>query len=709
MNRIFKVERRDFLKISAAAGTGLVLGSALPIGASDKDKTAVLNPSVYLFIDTKGTVTIVVSRTEMGQGVRTAWPMVIAEELECAWEQIRVEPAIAAKKYGSMGTGGSSSIRRFWTTLRETGAVARTMLIRAAASAWKADESDCRALNGEVEHRPTGRKMAFGDLVEAAAKLPIPEEIPLKDPKEFKIIGKPVHRLDTPEKVDGSAIFGLDTRVPGMFQAVVARPPTFEAGLKSFNSDKALKVPGVKKVFEIDSGVAVVADSTWAALKGREALKTTWEKGPHDGLNSEGIDKMLREKAAEKAAVARKDGDPEGALKGSAKVLEAEYQAPFLSHAPMEPQNAIAHVRENECEVWVPSQSPQWVQGAGAKLLDIPEEKMIVHTTLAGGAFGARHLPNSSLEAIQISKGMGAPVQVVWTREEDMRYWHMRPISYHKLSGGLDSENRLTTLTHRMASPSISEQLWPGSIKEGLDSDALSTVIDTEYKVPNYLVDFIMANTAVPILWWRSVYASQNPFSQECFLDELAHAAGRDPLELRLSILDDKSRLRGVLALATKKSGWGDTLPKGRGRGIAAAHCFGGWAAEVAEVSVGDDGAVKVHRVVIALDCGIYVNPDTIEAQMEGCVALALGAALKHEITVKDGHIVQGNFDDYPLLTMEEMPEVEVHLVRNNEDPGGVGEPGLPPLAPAVGNAIFDACGVRVRRMPIGKVDLTKA
>ncbi len=713
MNTTFNPARRDFIKVVSVAGGGLILGFYLPskeeLLATEPVPATAFAPNAWLRIDLDGSVTVTVAKSEMGQGVRTSLPMLLAEELEADWSKIRIEPALADPKYGDMTTGGSTSVRKSWLPLRKAGATPREMLISAAAQTWGVERATCRAEQGAVIHVPSGRSLTYGQLVETAAKLPVPAlnhdasgpaDVPLKDTKDFRIIGKSAARLDTPEKLDGKAVFGLDVKVPGMLVATVARCPVFGGKVKSFDATKAMAVKGVRHVAQVPSGVAVVADSTWAAMQGREALAITWDEGPSAGLDSAGIRKMFEESAKKTGMVARSEGDAAGALAAAAKKLEAIYEFPFLAHATMEPMNCVADVRKDGAEIWAPTQSPQWAQGDVAKLLGLPEEKVKVHTTLLGGGFGRRAMPDFVVEAAHVSKAAGAPVKVVWTREDDMQHDFYRPASYHRVGAGIDSSGRLVAWTHRLVAPSVIAQVFGIQPKAG-EADAVDGAAQLPYSVPNLLVDYVMVNTAVPVGWWRSVYNSQNPFVNECFLDEVAAAAGKDPYELRRQLLPEGSRLRGVLELAATKAGWGKPLPAGHARGIAGHFSFGSYIAQVAEVSVEASGKVKVHRVVCAVDCGRVVNPDTIEAQMESGIVYGLTAALKGAITIEKGRAQQNNFHDYQMLRMDEMPFVEVHIQPSKEAPGGVGEPGTPPIAPAVANAIFAATGKRIRRLPI--------
>jgi isoquinoline 1-oxidoreductase beta subunit len=701
------VNRRDFIKIAGAAGAGLVLGFYLPSKENElyaESKAELFAPNVWLRIDPAGTVTVAAAKTELGQGPRTYFPMIVAEELEADWKSIKVEQADAdPTKYGSMATGGSTGVRTSWDKLRKAGATAREMLISAAASRWNVDRSTCLAENGRVIHTPTKRSFTYGELAEGAAKLEVPDNPPLKDPHQFKIVGTWVPQIETYDRSTGKALYGIDTKVPGMAYASLAQCPVFGGNVASFDATKAKAVPGVRRIIQIDAGVAVLADSTWAALQGRNALDIKWDTGKNGSLNSDQIWKMFEEYGKKEGAVGESRGDVDRPAPGGAKSIEAVYYLPYISHSPMEPMNCLADVKPDRCEVWVPSQTPQSAQDIAAEITGLPRDKVIVHVTLVGGGFG-RRLDNDYVDqAVKISKAAGVPVQLVWTREDDMMHDHYRPASRHQLSGVVDKNGQLVSWQHRMIGPSIQGQRSPGSVRGGLDRSALSCATDMPYSIPNLKVSYVMANTPVPIGAWRSVYASQNVFAVESFVDELAHAAGKDPLEFRLQMMDHSPRLKKALQTVAEKAGWGKRLPKGMGRGIACASCFGSHAAEVAEVSV-KDGKVKVHRFVMAVDCGIAVAPNTLEAQFEGAVVLAMTATLNSEITIEKGQSKQTNFDGYNLMTIDEMPKVEVHTINSYEALGGIGEPGVPPVAPAIGNAIFAATGKRMRRLPIYRV-----
>lgn len=708
MATITKVSRRDFLKVTGAAGTGLVLGFNLPFGRDGFAATggdASFKPNVWLQVDSDGLVTLWVHRSPLGQGVRTSLPQILADELEADWSKIKREQGDADPRYGNQLTGGSTSIRTSWRPLRRAGATGRAMLIAAAAETWGVDPSSCRAHNGEVIHESSGRRLGYGELAEKAATLPVPSDPPLKDPKDFRYIGKSLPRLDHPARVKGETVFGMDVRLPGMLHACVARCPVFGGSVKSFDATAAKAVDGVRDVVQIDSGVAVLADSTWAAMKGRDALEVEYDYGPDAELSSDAISKLFDERQDADGVATRDDGDFEAALAGAATTMEAVYEVPFLSHSPLEPMNCVAHWRDDGVEIWAPTQAPQWARGGVAQALRVAPEKITVHVTFVGGAFGRRIMPDFAIEAVQISKAAGLPVQVVWSREDDMHHDFYRPASRHLMSAGLDAGGNLVAWKHRVVSPSIVGKVL-GANAQAAAGEATGGAADLPYTVPNIRVDHCLADTAVPTGWFRSVFSTQTPFANECFLDEIAAAQGKDPYEFRMALLADHPRHRGVLKLAAEKAGWGDPLPEGRSRGLALHFSFETWVAEVAEVSVNAEGIVTVHRVVCAVDCGRVVNPDSVAAQMEGGIVMGLTAALKGKITIEQGRAVQNNFDDYPLLQMREMPKVEVHIVPSTEAPTGVGEPGLPPIAPAVANAVFAATGIRVRRLPIRPEDL---
>jgi len=707
MRTLASLTRREFLTVTASSGAGLIIGMYLPAAAradlTAAEPPATFAPNAWLRIDPSGTVTVTVAKSEMGQGVLTSLPMIVAEELDADWSRMRYEQAIADDRYGSMGTGGSRSVRGGWQTRREAGAAARMMLVGAAAREWAVDPSGCTTESGVVHHRASGRSVSYGDIAGKASGMTLPPGVALKDPNDFKIIGRRTQRLDTPAKVDGSGKFGIDVRLPGMLYATVVHAPVFGAAVKSFDAAKAKAIPGVKDVVKIETGIAVIADSTWDAFQGRDALDVVWDEGEGTLVSSATIARSLREASTRPGAVAEKSGDPAAALASAAVKIEAAYDAPFAPHATMEPMNCTAAVSTGSCEIWAPTQVPQGAQHEAASVLGIPVSSVTVHTTLLGGGFGRRLQNDYVKDAVLCSKAAGAPVKMTWTREEDMQHDFYRPVSRHILSGGVDSSGKAIVLTHKVVAPSMGDQRQPGSLKDGLDRGAVEGAVKSVYDIPNFLVEYVLARTPVPIGAWRSVFPSQTVFALECFIDELAAAAGKDPVAFRLALTEKSPRAHGVLELAAEKSGWGKPLPAGVFRGVACGPpaFFGSYVAHVAEVSLTADRKIRLLRVVSAVDCGTAVNPESIEAQMEGAIVYGLSAAMKEEITIDKGRVVQGNFDDYPLLTIDEMPKVEIHIVKSNAPPDGIGEPGLPPIAPAVANAVSAATGKRVRSLPI--------
>lgn len=701
------VGRREFLKLCGTAGAGLILGIRLGLdeALASEPASATFTPNAFLGIDAEGLTTIWVARSELGQGVHTALPMLVAEELEADWGKVRVVPAVLDPKYGNQGTGGSTSVRESWKPLRQAGAAAREMLVAAAAATWGVPASACRAEAGEVIHPSSGRRLGYGALVDKAARLPVPGNPKLKDSGQFRLLGTPVARLDAPAKVNGSARFGIDTRVPGMLYAAIARPPVFGGLPGRVDDTRARKVPGVRDVVRLPDRIAVVADSTWAAFQGRDALQVTWEEGANANLDSASIRRLYEEASAREGVVGKHAGDSEAALSRASLKVEADYEAPFAYHGPMEPMNCIAAATDGRCEVWAPTQFPDLVRSAVAGQLEIPPEAVKVNITLSGGGFGRRIEPDYAVEAAAVSKRVNAPVQVVWSREDDIQHDWFRPASLHRLGAAIEGR-RLTAWRHRVVAPSILAQRMPGAIQNGRDESVFDWAANVPYAVPNIHVDSVLVETPVPVGWWRSVYASQNAFATECFLDEVAEAMRTDPVALRKSLLAKSPRHRAVLELAAAKSGWGSPLPAGRARGLALCESFGSIVAEVAEVSVTPAGEPRVHRVTCAVDCGMTVNPGIIRQQLEGAVGFALTPVLHGPITIAKGRVQQSNFDDYPLVTMSEMPEVEVHIVPSRRSPGGIGEPGVPPLAPAVANALFAATRRRVRKLPILPEDL---
>ena len=717
MEHTVNAGRREFLKAGTAVAGGLLIGFYLPgaerLARAEGAPAGGFKPNAWLRIGNDDSVTILVDKSEMGQGVMTALPMLIAEELEADWRKIRVENAPADKAYtnpqlGMQATGGSTSVRSSWERLRKAGATAREMLVTAAAQDWGVKEETCRAESGAVLHPGSGRKLRYGELADKAAALPVPEDAILKDPREFKVIGKSMPRLDTPAKVSGNAEFGMDVKVPGMLTALVARCPVFGGKLAGFDAAKAKAIKGVRHVLPIESGVAVVADNFWAAQQGRNALGIAWDEGPRRDLNSEGIRKDFVELAAKPGATAKAQGDAVQAMQSAAKTIEAVYEVPYLAHATMEPMNCTAHVRKDGCDVWVPTQGQTMAQMTAAKITGLPPAKVSIHTTFLGGGFGRRAEQDFVAEAVQLSKLLEAPVKVVWTREDDMRHDFYRPATYNRLRAAFDPRGEPVAWSHRIVGPSIMSRVFPNVVKDGIDGTSVEGAANLPYDIPNLFVDYVMHDPGVPVGFWRSVGSSQNAFVTECFIDELAASANKDPYLFRQALLHNAPRHKAVLDLAAAKAGWGKPAPRGRARGIAVHQCFGSFVAQVAEVSLSKQGEVRVHRVVCAIDCGQVVNPDIVHAQMESAIVFGLTAALGGEITIKAGRVQQGNFNDYPLLRLTQMPRIEVHILPSQEHPGGVGEPGTPPIAPAVANALYALTCKRIRRLPIRAAELRR-
>jgi len=711
-----KIGRRGFLKTSAVGATGLVIGFYLPgrmeaLAAFPADmQPASLN--AWMLISPDDTVKIMIDKSEMGQGILTALCMIAAEELECDWKKIRTEFAPAATQYFNpafhmQGTGGSSSVRSSWDPMRTAGAAARDMLLQAAAAKWSVDKSTCRAENGVIFHDATKRKLTYGSVAEAASKLPVPQDVPLKDPKQYRVIGKATKRLDTPDKVNGRTEFGLDVRRPGMLYAVVQRCPVFGGKVASFDATKAKAVPGVKNVIEISNGVAVVADNTWTAMQGRRALTVKWDEGPNAGVSSETISKLFADRTMQAGSEARKEGDAGAALSGAAQKIEAVYEVPFQAHATMEPINCTADVRADRVDVWGPVQFQTTSQAMAAKTCGLKPENAFIHTTYLGGGFGRKAGTDFTREAVEISKAVGAPVKLTWSREDDTQHDYYRPASYARMAGAIGTDGWPVAWTTRIACPSIMEAWFPGSTKNNLDPTSVEGVANLPYSIPNILVDYQRTETGIPVGFWRSVGASQNGFFSECFMDELAAAAKKDPYEFRRHMLDKAPRHLAVLELAAQKAGWDKPLPAGRFRGIAVLTAFESFAAQVVEISLNRTAkTVKVHRVVSAVDVGQVVNPSTITAQSESAIVYGLSSALHGNITITGGRVKETSFDSYPVLRMNEMPVIEVHIVASTEKPTGAGELSVPPVGPALCNAIFAATGRRIRRLPIRPEDL---
>jgi isoquinoline 1-oxidoreductase beta subunit len=708
------VSRRRFIRTSAALGGGLVVGFYVPgagkrLFAQAGAPKPLPNPNSFLRIGSDESVTVLLAHSEMGQGIWTTLPMLINEELGADWSRIRVEHAPAAPAYahalfGMQMTGGSSTTYSEMDRYRQAGAAARMLLVAAAAKRWGVSEDSCRVENGWVVNG--ANRLSFGALAEEASALPPPTSVTLKDPSTWTLIGKDTRRLDTPEKISGKAVFGLDVKLPDLATAVVARPPVFGGTLKGFDDGKAKAVPGVRAVFAIPSGVAVVADDFWSAKKGRDALTVDWENGPNAALESAKMREEYLALSKTSGKTAKAGGDVGAALARAAKTVTATYTVPFLAHAPMEPLNCTVRKTPGGCEIWTGTQFQTMDQSVASKILGIEPKNVLIHTTFLGGGFGRRANPTSDFvsEAVHVAKSFDRPVKLVWTRDDDIRGGYYRPMAVHRIEGALDANGRPEAWRHRVVSSSILEgtPFAAVMVKNGIDETSVEGASDSPYllAIPHHLVELHTAKKSVPVLWWRSVGHSHTAFAVESFLDELAHAAGKDPLDFRLALLSKAPRLRAALALAAEKAGWGKPLPKGHGLGLAVHESFESIVAEVAEVAV-ENGRIRVLRVVCAVDCGMAVNPLAVRAQMEGAIAFGLGAALKSRLSLKKGRVVESNFHDYEVLRMSEMPQVEVHILNSHEKTGGVGEPGTPPIAPAVANALFAATGKRLRDLPL--------
>jgi isoquinoline 1-oxidoreductase subunit beta len=707
------LSRRAFLKTSAAAGGGLLLSFALDCEEADA-AAGTFAPNAFIRIDRDGAVSMVMPQVEMGQGTYTSMPMLIAEELEVELSRVRLEHAPADDKlYGNpivkfQVTGGSTSVRGFWEPLRRAGATARSLLIAAAAQTWSVDADACRAEKGEVIHVPTGRSINYGNLVDTAATLPIPEKVALKDPKDFKFIGTAIKRLDAGEKVNGSAQYGIDVKIPGMKVATVAACPVFGGKLESVDDRKAKTIKGVVQIVRLDDAVAVVADHMAAAKKGLAALDIKWDAGQNAGIGMADIIGQLDAASKNPGVVARKDGDVEKAMAGAAEKVEAIYQAPFLAHAAMEPMNCTVHVRNDGCDIWVGTQVATRARRTAAEVTGLPLEKVQVHNHLLGGGFGRRLDIDGVTRAVQIAKQVSAPVKVIWSREEDIQHDLYRPYYYDRMAAGLDEQGMPVAWTHRVTGSSILARWLPAAFKDGFDRDAVEGAAKPPYTLPNIQVEYVRQEPppGITTAFWRGVGPTHNIFMVESFIDELAAAANKDPVDYRRALLDNSPRARAVLELAAEKSGWGQKLPPGSGRGVSVQFAFGSYLSQVAEVAVAKDGGVRVQRVVCAVDCGMVVNPDTVQAQIEGGIIFGITAALYGQITLKNGRVEQSNFDNYRMLRINEAPVVEVHIIHSAEAPGGIGEPGTAAVFPAVANAIFAATGKRIRKLPVNPSEL---
>jgi isoquinoline 1-oxidoreductase beta subunit len=699
------MRRRGFIQVMAAAGGGLLLGVYLPRKrALAQGEGKPFAPNAFVRIGTDGMVTILVGKSEMGQGVSTSLPMLVNEELGADWSKIKFEFAPEDKAYymwfgpnvGFQLTGGSNSVKSSYDSLREAGAVARELLIAAAAQQWQVKPEQCHVDKGNVIG-PGGKKLAFGALAQAAAELPVPKEKPKLKAKNT-LIGKPTARLDTPDKCTGRAIFGIDVKVPDMLVARVVRCPVFGGKVQSFDAGKAKAVPGVRQVVQTSMGVAVIADGFWPASQGAKLLDIKWDEGKLAHLSSEQIRKDWEARLAKPGAKVRAEGDVEAALKSADKVLEAVFEAPYLAHATLEPMNATAHVRKDGVDIWAPTQAQTFSREAAAKVAGVPKAKVNVHTTFLGGGFGRRAEVDFVVDAVECSKAAGVPVKVIWTREDDTQHDFYRPASLVKFRAGIKG-GQLVALSARIVSPSIMMGHFPAFVQNGVDASSVEGIADSPYAIPHFAVDYHMTDVGVPVGFWRSVGHSQNGFFFEAFLDEVAKALAKNPLALRKELLEKAPRHKAVLELATQKFGWGKSLPAGHFAGLAVRESFGTYVAECAEVSV-EKAEPRIHRVVAAVDCGRVCNPATVEAQIQSAIIYGMSAALYGEITLEKGRVKQRNFNDYPMVRMAEVPKIEVHIVPSTEPASGCGEPGVPPLAPAVANALL-AAGKTVRKLPI--------
>jgi len=701
------LNRRSFLQVSAAAGGGLLVGACLPswTGTDLVNAAGSFEPNVWIKVNADDTVRIMLTMLEMGQGVMTSMPMLVAEELDFDWSRIKTEWAGADPKYGNPNfggqqlTAGSNSVRGMWKVLRESGATARVMLVQAAAQTWGVPENSCTTDKGEVIHQASGRRLKYGALVDKAAALPVPSGVTLKDPKNFKVLGNSLARLDVPEKVNGSAVFGIDVKLPGLLTAKVVRCPVFGGKVARFNADKAKAVPGVKNVVQITNGVAVVADNYWSASRGAQALEVTWDEGRLAKLTSADILAKYRELAQQPGKVARNDGNADSTI-ASSKSFERTFEAPFLAHATMEPMNCTADVRADGCDVYVPTQGQTPSHQAAVAASGLPADKVKVHVTYMGGGFGRRGEADFVMDAVETSKAIGKPVKVIWSREDDMQHDYYRPVSYARMWGAVDGSGKPTVFKQHIVQQSLMKRIG-GLPPNGVDFISVDGSANLPYDIPNIRVEYTEHDPGIPFGFWRSVGASFQGFVVEAFIDEMAAAAGKDPFQFRRDLLGKSPRHKAVLELAAEKAEWGKPLAAGRARGIAVMDAFGSYLAQVTEVSVDARGAVRVHRIVCTVDTGWVINPDTIKAQMEGGIVYGLTAALRGEITIKNGRVEQRHFGDYQMLRHNEMPVIEVYIVPSTEMPGGIGEPSTALAAGSLVNAVAAATGRRIYSLPI--------
>jgi isoquinoline 1-oxidoreductase beta subunit len=691
-----------------------VLGFYLPARAVNEPEQPPDNtqgkfaPNAFIRIDRSGQTTLVMPQVEMGQGVYTAIPMILAEELDADFNKVRLEHAPPDDKlyanpiFGIQVTGNSNSIRSFWKPLRTAGATARLMLVQAAAPQWQVDPASCSTSNSVVSHPSSGRTLSYGDLIDAAGAQSVPQDPPLKDPKDFKLIGKPLKRLDTPNKTDGKVVYGIDAMLAGMKFATLAQCPVFGGKVGRVDDSAAKKVPGVQQIVVLDDLVAVVGDHMWAAKKGLDALVINWDEGANAKINSSDIWDDLRAASKKDGVVAKSVGDVAKGLTQGERV-DGEYELPFLAHATMEPLNCTVHVTPDSCQVWTGSQVISRVQEYAAKAAGLPLDKVTAHNHYLGGGFGRRLEADMVAAAVRIGKQVDGPVKVVWTREEDIQHDIYRPVYRDVISATL-SGGKIAAWKYRIAGSSIMARWYPPVFQNGIDIDAVDSAVDNPYDIPNFQVEYVRAEPpAVPTGFWRGVGPNNNVFATECFMDELARKAGADPIAFRIGMLDKTPRLKAALQLVAEKSGWGQPLPARAGRGVCVQPSFGSFIATVVEAEVDEHGEVHLRRVTSAVDTGIAVNPDTIAAQLQGGLIFGLTAALWGEVTIERGRVRQSNFNDYRMLRIDEVPKIDVHVIKSNEDPGGIGETGTTAGPPALRNAIYAATGVALRRLPIDR------
>jgi isoquinoline 1-oxidoreductase beta subunit len=714
------IDRRKFLKLTGFSGAALTLGFYFPAQAKAKmaeaplynfyaDIPAGVELNAFIIIEKTGRITLINPRPDMGQGSFQAVPSLLAEELEVNLDQVNIVQSDGNKKFGSQLSGGSSSVRASWVPLRKAGAAAREMLVRAAANRWKVAETECYAKEGKVFEKKSGKSLGYGELVEEAAKLEAPKDPKLKSPKEYKLLGKSLPRQDLPDKVDGKTIFGIDVKVPGMVYASIERSPVIHGKVLKVDDSKAKQVKGVKQVLlserpmphKTTQGVAVIADSYYAALQGRKALTITWDNSGYDKISTDAYFTNLRELAKTDGVLFKEKGKIEDGFSAAVKKLEAQYETPFMAHAPMEPENAVAHVKGDTCEIWAPVQAPDWAVDQVAKYLNIKPENVKIHVTFLGGGFGRKAYYDYLLEAVNLSKQIQAPVKLLWTREDDTAQGPFRPGMLSAMRGGLDKEGKVVAFEHKAVGASIQHQVFKAPMAGKADEWVMECIGPEEspYAFASAKYSYVLAETEIPIVWWRSVYCSTSAFGQECFVDELAHAAGKDPMAFRLEMFANAPRFKNVLQLLAEKSDWKTKLPAGKARGVAIVKSFGSICAHAVTIAK-QNGKVNIEKVVSVIDCGQHVNPDNVKAQTEGNIAMGLTAAIKDGITFENGQAKQTNFNTYRVMRIHEMPAVDIHIVQNMEEPGGVGEPGLPPIAPALANAVFNLTGKRIRKLP---------